>query len=448
MSINRSLLILCILFSAVPLPIWIPQSFPSPLGSILYAEAFGLAAVALCLGYVVQAWPSLKSVLIILVSMVSVSVVSGYLNGANFSLIFRDLRGIILGVCVCISLLFSLTYDRSRTLSTGVVAIRLIVCWSAIASLLGLVLDVQWFYGRFSSAALYGVSSFTSTDIDRQLLVSGPLCAVAVSVLIIANSLDNFSLRTIDYIVLVSGLIVLLLTFSRNNLVTVGMAVILACLVSRNKVVGLLRSVKLVACIGFISYFVVFFLGMFSEKFGTKFSQVFGAFGSRVLSGLNPDVISEDSSALWREFEISSAMTYLNNHLLFGAGFGSRYRMYSPVEIFKGTDGLTYIHNSFVWVLVKMGVISAIFVFSGLIFLIWRGYSARAVSGNSWSRVFSLAFVSIVPSMYIAPLPFSSRSAVVIGCLVALILYFSKNCDVFEQIDGNLRSFRGPTVRT
>jgi hypothetical protein len=225
---------------------------------------------------------------------------------------------------------------------------------------------------------------------------------------------------------MISASVALLLTFSRNHLVTILVALLVAALFAARHLRAAARGIQMMATIGGAVLVLGIVAGTLSERFQSLLTEVSRTFWTRVVEGLDPSVVNVESSAEWRDIESELAFASMISRFWFGTGFGAPYRGYATGEVFSGSYGLTYLHNSFLWVPVKVGVPLAIALFIVVIALYVTVWVATTRSKGSIGRDALLVLLALSPAMYVAPTLFSTEGAPVLGGLVAISLFSMK----------------------
>jgi hypothetical protein len=412
--------VLMVVLAAAPLPAALPIGLPVGGGTIFLAD---LVAGALLVGGLLSGSPQAARAVTVFLLVCGAGLLSGLAHGLQAAAAVRDVRGIAHGLAVLLGCLVLLDRNPRRAVGLGSTVVSAIVIWSGIASGVGLAIGGEWLNGRVLDAALYGGAFTGSFGATRLLLVSGPLCAAtaAFCALVLAWRPVDRARRTWLLLILATSLLVLLLTYSRNNLVTVVAALALAVVLAERRLLAVRRLVGALGTVALpvVSLFAV--AAAVSAPLRQELGTVGAAYSARVLNGLDPSVLALDASTLWRQRESSLALGYSLDNPLTGSGFGSPYRAVQPGEPFLGTDGTTYVHNTFLWLPVKLGWVVALILLAGLAVGLVRQW--RSAQAGSVVRMAIGTLLALVPAMAVSPLPFSSASAVVLGMLGGLCLH-------------------------
>lgn len=141
------------------------------------------------------------------------------------------------------------------------------------------------------------------------------------------------------------------------------------------------------------------------------------AIGMRIESILNP---TQESSANYRLVEWRNAAISIRTHPLFGIGLGG----IMPMEIWLSRTNLLGVHNTFLWVTVKMGALG---LFSLL--LIHFVFLRRLIHQNAFlrdpflrtvSRGITCSFIAFATAEMFAPMFTQMRTATWLGIILGL----------------------------
>jgi O-antigen ligase len=105
----------------------------------------------------------------------------------------------------------------------------------------------------------------------------------------------------------------------------------------------------------------------------------------------DPATYFDPSSSLrWRDFEYKNALPQIISKPFTGLGLGARYRPFTEKD-WEEFDGRGYIHNGFIWILMKTGLFGILGVLSFLIGVIVRGVRHWKNIPDLKYRAFTLA---------------------------------------------------------
>jgi O-antigen ligase len=215
------------------------------------------------------------------------------------------------------------------------------------------------------SAALYAGSSTFVAAAHRFSPASGLFCELAAVVLLLAWLLrtDVGVPRPLVLVAVALGLVLTFVSYSRGFLLALGVAgVLLLLMLAPTLWRAKVRVLAVVGMVGFAALAAVVIVNFLQPNAVDSLQTSVNTYAARVLNGLDPSVIQVDASALWRVRESQAALHSIAAHPVIGTGFGVRYRPLLPGEIFVGSYGQTYIHNAYLWLLVKVGLLGTAFV--------------------------------------------------------------------------------------
>ncbi len=115
----------------------------------------------------------------------------------------------------------------------------------------------------------------------------------------------------------------------------------------------------------------------------------------------------EDDSAQHRFREWRSSLDLIRSHPIVGNGLGTRVVFFSPEYEREGTkkgywSHDIYIHNSYVWTTVKMGLIGLGFLLTMIIMIFQRGFQfLRSQSGSAENRVLTLGLLACLAALVV-----------------------------------------------
>ena len=161
------------------------------------------------------------------------------------------------------------------------------------------------------------------------------------------------------------------------------------------------------------------------------------AMSMRLESILHP---TEESSANYRLVEWRNAMISIRNHPWFGIGLGG----VMPMEIWLSRTNLLGVHNTFLWIAVKMGVFG---LFSLLLIhvaflrhLVQQNERLRDPFLRSVSRGLTCVFIAFITAEMFAPMFTQMRTATWMGIILGLGMMLremdsSKSIPVKKNLD-------------
>lgn len=214
----------------------------------------------------------------------------------------------------------------------------------------------------------------------------------------------------------------LVLTYTRAQWAASGIALALLMLTIPSSDKG--RLFKYVAA---VVVAIAIGYNLFRTEVDTALAEapLFNALFARAVTIATPAETQNSFSLQWRTFEYNEAMASIRRHPYIGVGLGNIYRART---IFQGWDSdrfQRYLHNSHLYVPVKMGLIgygALLWFFGGLVFLGWRAY--RTMRDEQLRRI-TLAvvagFVGLLVWSYFHSHLLLEESTVVVGLMTGLI---------------------------
>jgi O-antigen ligase/polysaccharide polymerase Wzy-like membrane protein len=420
LTIEEGLLLALIVVAFMPLPIGVPAGV-SVAGNMLdWASIICLIAVGHWLlvariGHRATLWTAVGIASLVLFSIV------GALNGADAAYWWRDIRGIF-HLAVAAVLVHRSHQPRLLVHTAGA-----LVSVTAVGVVLAAV-GVELFSFRAESAALY-VGQTSEVYASTRVIAPAGVMSGAFGGLLIACLLMGWSdtlgrppcrLRlSSGLLYLAASVVVVALSYTRGYFVIL-LVISLAGLAPaafRGRVVT--RAVAAAATIGALGAVVTNLSGWFPRPLVAFVDGAVEAFNGRVLSGLQPGTISEDTSSTWRLRETRAALDAFSDNWVVGTGFGAPYRQILPGEVFEGRDGLTYIHSSYIWILTKVGVLGSV-VFLSLVVLLLAALARRDARPATATALLGFALLALAAQMVTSPTPFEIENSVLVGVLVGL----------------------------
>jgi hypothetical protein len=399
------------LFLAITtLPTAVPYAVPIGSKSLFLFEPL----VYICAVYAVSRFrppPAAVRSACLLVGFAAYGFISGYVRGYPRDVVISEARPIVACAAVLLTAGCLIGTEHARSL---LITLRWSLWTSAVFTVLGSVTGLP-LNGRIETAGLFLNGQETTSDALRLLT---PASHVADAVLCVCVALLITGRVKVRPIVpyLVPALVISVLGFSRNTLLAVGVAVIVALLATRSVRIlsGLLRIVGMTVAVA-----AVVALLITARLPGHDWVQRQGeAFQSRVIAGaFDPQVRSLDASALAREVEDGYADAAIATAPLGGHGFGYAYRpAFGPPVTFTARVGPYYVHDFYRWVLVKTGIVGLI----SWALIVVPPFVRQIVRRSPRGIAFAAATAGLFLVCLVAPLPtgIDDGGAVTIGIVL------------------------------
>jgi O-antigen ligase len=305
-----------------------------------------------------------------------------------------------------------------RYVQLAIVAMTLTLWFSA-------AMDVASSSGGLRLAGrLESLSTDTGDSAFRVITITLTPAIAVLTALVVAQIVGKVK-PSLYFLMGLPALIIPVLAFSRNTLIAVGVATILAFM-STMSWSSLRRAARLViAGAGILAVSIpgALFLLQHSTA-GDWLAEQITAFSHRVLGGVSTHALAVDSSTQARLAEDANLNRAIAQAPLFGHGLGYAYQLPfgNDPEEFTATWGTTYSHNFYLWWLCKSGAVGmsafAVFALTPLV---------RALRGVSVPAKISAAVATGLLTMAIVdPLPEDPGGAMTLGIALGGALAFAR----------------------
>lgn len=398
---------LTIIAAFITVPAQVPTAYhPGPYTVPYYL----LAAVPAVLYCAKRLRPprTLKTLMLCLSGVLLVGMTVGFAENEGFWVISEALNLVAVPAAVFLAACATGTQHQAPCLKV----VR-VVLWISAAQVLAASAGVLHIAGRTEVAHVGNeVSSATRLLTPTQFLA---LVVALGSALMV--TFGHVSLRRVAGW-LAPALVVLLLAFSRNTVLAVGVVAVyvLAALRERAARVVLRASVAVVLMTPIV--LVSLALGTQTSAGPYLRAQV-AAFDTRVLGGLVTSVRADDPSLIARRRE-NAALRSAITPALFGHGFGYPYQNASGTD-FSANQGRYYAHEFYLWLLIKTGVVGLVLWCCALAAPVLRALRGR----TTLEVVMGAISAALLIVCTVAPLPEDSNNAPLFGAtfgvLVALL---------------------------
>lgn len=351
--------------------------------------------------------------LLVLSAFLVVFSVFGVVHGNGATEVVKDIRPFVylLAAFVIGSRIWGTPMmDQLKTQLTWVLWFSFVMILAG--SIVGLPLQ-----GRTESTALLDPTNLA--DGATRLLTATGFLAVVVLCATVALVVARYNtVKEVAYLAVPSFAIVIL-GFSRNNVLGVAAAVLFALFAARSA-----RSIG-VATVAGTSVVVVGLLLVVSGPTlatipgGAYIDKQVNGFSTRVLGGLTSDTRTTDPSVQYREITENAILRpKIVSEPLAGYGFGYAYKPPSgPEGSFFHDSAPYYAHNYWLWILVKTGVIGTLaFLFgtAGLALGALRHVTRETLAlGAPMAAMLVIAFY--------APLPNDNPASALVGATAGLL---------------------------
>jgi hypothetical protein len=399
------------LFLAITtLPAAVPYSLAIGSKSLFLFEPL----VYICALYVVSRFrppPAAVGSACLLVGFAVYGFVSGYVRGYPRDVVISEARPHVACAAVLLTAGCLIGSEHARSL---LITLRWSLWTSAVFTVVGSVTGLP-LNGRIETAGLFINGQETTSDALRLLTPASHVADAVLCVCVALLITGRVKIRPlVPY--LVPALVISLLGFSRNTLLAVGVAVVVALVATRSTriLAGLLRIVGVA-----VAGAAVVALLVTARLPGHDWVQRQGdAFQSRVIAGaFDSQVRSLDASALARQVEDGYADAAIATAPLGGHGFGYAYRpAFGPPVTFTARVGPYYVHDFYRWVWVKTGIVGLTL----WALIVVPPFVRRIVRPSPRGTAFAAATAGLFVVCLVAPLPtgIDDGGAVTIGIVL------------------------------
>lgn len=277
--------------------------------------------------------------------------------------------------------------------------------------------------GRAEEAALPVSGAGASEAAVRLLTPATHLSLAVICVLAVLIVIKRPNLKSVA-IYAVPALLMVFISFSRNSILGIGVAVLVGLLASRNvRSAGRTLGYAAVAATTFWLFMASSAL-LSSFPVGAWLNKQVEGFSSRVLGGLTSETLTVDNSAQFR-FQQENALIIprIGEAPLAGHGFGYAYKLPTGIPgSFSADFAPFYAHNFYLWILAKAGLI-------GLVLFLWFAVvpALRSIrSGNVTTVPAGGAALALLATSFVAPMPLGSPTGLILGALIGVCADRSK----------------------
>jgi hypothetical protein len=284
-----------------------------------------------------------------------------------------------------------------------------------------------WLSVATSVLASVGVISIVGRDLANDGTGGASRLITPATVMAVATSCVCISLWLLGSIpaprlafYLFPSLLLMLVSFSRNNLLAIAIVVFWTVMASRSIGVAFAAAWRGVAA-------VLILLGVVLATpvvpGGDWVNAQLVGFEQRVLGGISGEARARDNSAQFRIHEIQLVKPVITERPLLGHGFGSAYKAPQGAPgSFEATRAPYYVHNFYFWLALKTGVVGLLGFALYLFLPLLRSLSTRAPLPIAFAGS-TVAFAGI---SVVAPMPIGSPTGIAFGALVGGVMRWER----------------------
>lgn len=284
--------------------------------------------------------------------VIVIAAMRGLLLGHPTIEIIGDARGMVM---VSLSFIVASHIFHSPYAPTALRVIKWSLWFSAGIVLLSSITGLE-VTGRMESASLYLTGGETNSDSTRLLTATSQLSVLVLSSALALIVTKRSLIRSVAPFALPAAIIVFL-SFSRNSMLALAIALFFAILVT-SPIVSAIRGITLAIAVALpLSAAVAFYTG-FNLPGSEYITNQIQGFSTRIVNGLDPEIIAMDTSSMSREKEMNYLWEGIGQSPVIGHGLGFAYRPpLGEAGSFTATKGQYYAHNFYLWMTVKAGVV-------------------------------------------------------------------------------------------
>ncbi len=269
--------------------------------------------------------------------------------------------------------------------------------------------------GRTEEASLAnpGADSGAAT----RLLTNTTFPALAVLCAVVALVVARRATLRSTWAFSVPALLIVVLSFSRNSILAVAVAILFAVVATRT-VSSALRAAGIFAtAIGVFALLLVLSPILAGLPGGDFINTQVSSYASRVVDGLSSNVQATDASVQFRASETSWLLRGIASAPVFGHGFGFAYKPSAGTSAFTLDYAPYYAHNFYLWAGVKTGLLGVAAFLLAVASPLLRSLSRPSVP----TLALAAALMGMLAASYVAPVPLSSTSTILFGSLVGAL---------------------------
>jgi O-antigen ligase len=326
--------------------------------------------------------------------------------------IIGDVRSLIQ---MAMALVVAAVYINTDTARKCAEALKWTLWFSAILTVAASVSGLH-LAGRAGDSTLVGGNA----DAIRFLTAANfpalaTVCVCAALIILGRASLRSTLMWTLP------ALIVLLMAFSRNHIIGLALAVIVALVATRD-LRTIVRATIRIAVVSAVLVLATWGVtsSVFDDMPGHSWAKLQAeSYSSRVLEGLTEESRAQDASTLYRAEETQRLELSISEAPVMGHGFGYAYKL---AEGKRGSwfydQGPYYAHNFYLWALVKSGVVGLALFLAAMALPLVRPVLHPT---NPVATACAAAAIGLLGVSWVAPMPLGSPTAVVLGALVGAV---------------------------
>ncbi len=269
--------------------------------------------------------------------------------------------------------------------------------------------------GRTEDASLTLVSGNSAAA--TRLLTEATFPALAVLCGVIALSVAG-RIRIVDsWALSVPALLITVLSFSRNSILAVAVAILFAVVAGRSVGAVVRASLVVVSTLAVFGLLVLLGPVLATLPGGDFVNTQVHSYSDRVIGGLTSTVQSTDPSVQFRARENSFLMQGFLSSPFIGHGFGFAYKPSAGTASFLLDYAPYFAHNFYGWIAVKGGAVSCLLLVAAFASPLLRATKRASTA----TFALAAAFVAMLAVSIVAPVALSTNSALLFGGLLGAL---------------------------
>ncbi|MCA4133053.1 O-antigen ligase family protein [Arthrobacter sp. M4] len=393
---------LALITGFLALPSIVPTVISTPFGGLFLFEPALLGCVAASLIRKPHG-PRMPWPLAFFVLICAGAVLLGTYVGNPLGPMIIDIRPLIDVILGVISGASILSFVKIK----GLIKTSALILWASLLMTLGASFGFIELMGRSEVASLQGASVGA-----ERLITPATFFALAVACAAFSGLVTKAVSGKDALTLVVPAVAILFVSFSRNNLVAVAVALFWAFLASGSagsRISALLRLV-------FGAVLVSAVLGGALVLINADWLQTqINGFSERVIEGLTSEGISNDGSAQFRVQENELIQPVIGESPIWGHGFGAAYKApYGPATYFTATTAPYYAHNYYLWLMLKGGGVLLL----GFLVLVALPIITSFRTRNAGQVTITAVLLAFLAVSTVAPMPNGFPTAALFGLLL------------------------------
>jgi O-antigen ligase len=373
---------------------------------------------------VLSAWRSrprarARPLLPIVAAVVMVGIVLGRVNGAPIDVLVDEARSVLY---LLAGLMLSRWTTSDELVARGAWLVGGIL-WVSLAmltagALFGIPIAAVEGQAHLAQGLGTAGSSAIAFSATRYVTVTTHLAVFVLAALLYGAALpvrhDGYRAQPVALMaLLVPAFVLTVLSYSRNTILGLVAALLFTLMATRSLHSYVRLAVKGVSAIAVVGAVAFLF-------FPTSVRSMGASYVGRVLAGASPESLDIDTGVQFRLVETEYAISTVQEHPLLGIGLGTSYRpdlAHDPFPPEASAYARGYVHNWYLWLATKLGLIGA----APLILLILFAL-LRALAGPPSSATLGSGLAAIVAVGLVWPTLRSAGMALLVGLVAGCLL--------------------------